>query len=50
MIFIYVIVAIFMMGAQWIAASLQSPAQVDSAHVLPSSTVFPQMSPPNSSR
>ena len=41
MIFIYVIVAIFMMGAQWIAASRQPPAQVDSAHAPASSTVSP---------
>ena len=32
MIFIYVIIAIFMMGAQWIAASRQPPAQVDNTH------------------
>ena len=38
MIFIYVIFAIFMMGAQWIAASREPPAQVDGAHV-PASTL-----------
>jgi hypothetical protein len=32
MIFIYVIIAIFMMGAQWIAASREPPAQVDGGH------------------
>jgi hypothetical protein len=48
MILIYVIVAIFMMGAQWVAASREPPAQVDSAHVPASSKVLPQMPPPNS--
>ncbi len=38
MIFIYVIVAIFMMGAQWIAASREPPAQVDGARA-PASTL-----------
>ena len=38
MIFMYVIIAIFMMGAQWIAASRVSPAQVDGAHA-PASTL-----------
>ncbi len=49
MIFIYVIVAIFMMGAQWIAASRQPPAQ-DSAQAPASSAVFPQLPPRNSSQ
>ena len=48
MIFIYVIVTIFMMGAQWIAASRQPPAQVDNAQAPASSAVFPQLPPPNS--
>lgn len=48
---IYVIVAIFMMGAQWIAASRQPPAQVDNAHTPAFSAVSPQkMPPPNSGR
>ena len=38
MIFIYVIIAIFMLGAQWIAASHEPPAQVDSARA-PASTL-----------
>jgi hypothetical protein len=38
MIFIYVIIAIFMMGAQWIAASREPPAQVDGARA-PASTL-----------
>ena len=50
MIFIYVIVAIFMMGAQWIAASRQPPARVDNTHTPASSAVFPQLQPPNSAR
>jgi len=49
-IFINVIFTIFMLAAQWIVASRQPPAQVDSAHVPASSTVFPQMPPPNFSR
>jgi hypothetical protein len=48
MIFIYVIIAIFMMGAQWIAASREPPAQVDGAHAPPSNTIFSQKPPPNS--
>ena len=50
MIFIYVIVAIFMMGAQWIAASRQPPAQVDNAPVLAAGTVLPQMPKPSSGK
>ncbi len=46
MIFIYVIVAILMMGAQWIDASRQPPAQVDNAHTPASNAVFPQKMPP----
>jgi hypothetical protein len=49
MIFIYVIVAIFMMSAQWIAASRQPPARVDNTHPPASSTVFPQKMPPSNS-
>jgi hypothetical protein len=37
-IFIYVIIAIFMMGAQWIAASREPAAQVDGAQA-PTSTL-----------
>jgi hypothetical protein len=50
LIFIYVILASFMLGAEWIAASRQPPVHVDSAHAPASSTVFPQMQPPNSGR
>ena len=49
-IFINVIFTIFMLAAQWIVASRQPPAQVDSAHMPASRAVFPQMQPPNSSR
>ncbi len=38
MIFIYVTIAVFMMGAQWIAASREPPAQLDGAHA-PASTL-----------
>ncbi len=38
MIFIYVTIAIFMMGAQWIAASREPPAQLGGAHA-PASTL-----------
>jgi len=48
MILINVIVTIFMLGAQWIAASRQPPARVDSAHAPASSIVFPRMPPPTS--
>ena len=41
LIFIYVILASFMLGAEWIAASRQPPARVDRAHVTVSSEVFP---------
>jgi hypothetical protein len=47
MILINVIVTIFMLGAQWIAASRQPPAQ-DNAQAPASSAVFPQLPPPNS--
>jgi len=47
LILISVIVAIFMMGAQWVAASCQPPAQ-DNAQAPASSAVFPQLPPPNS--
>ena len=48
MILINVIITIFMLGAQWIAASRQPPAQVDSAyHVQATSTVLPQLPRPN---
>ncbi len=51
MIFIYVIVSFFMIGAQWIAASRQPPTQVDNTHMPASSAVFPQkMPPPNSGK
>jgi hypothetical protein len=40
-IFIDVIIAIFILGAQWIVASDQPSAQIDSAHAPASSTVFP---------
>ncbi len=49
MIFIYVIVAIFMMSAQWIAASRQPPARVDNTHTPASITVVPQKMPPSNS-
>ena len=47
MILINVIVTIFVLGAQWIAASRQPPAQ-DNAQAPASSAVFPQLPPPNS--
>jgi hypothetical protein len=49
MIFIYVIVAIFMMSAEWIAASRQPPARVDNTHTPASSTVFSQKMPRSNS-
>jgi hypothetical protein len=47
MIFVYVIIAICMMSAQWIAASRQPPAQ-DNARAPASSAVVPQLPRPNS--
>jgi len=41
LIFIYVILASFMLGAEWITARRQPPARVDSAHVPAASEVFP---------
>lgn len=49
-VIINAIIAITMMGAQWVATSRQVSAQVDNAHVLASSTVFAQTPPPNSGR
>lgn len=46
-IYMYVILMVFVLGAQWIAASHQPPAQVDNNHTLASSTVPPQVHPPN---
>ena len=50
MIFIFVIITIFMMSAQWIAASRQAPAQVDNAQAPAYSAVSPQLPPPSSGR
>jgi hypothetical protein len=46
-IYMYVILMVFGLGAQWIAASHQAPAQVDNIHTPASSTVAPQVHPPN---
>jgi hypothetical protein len=46
-IYMYVILMVFALGAQWIAASHQPPAQVDNIHTPASSTVAPQVHPPN---
>jgi len=43
----YVIIIAFMLGAQYIIASHQTPAQVDNAHAPASSTVIPQIPPPS---
>jgi hypothetical protein len=45
---INVIIMAFVLGAQWIMASSQPPAQVDSAHASASGTVSPQMPSPDS--
>lgn len=42
-IFIYVFITVFMMSAQWIVASREPPAQVDSALAPASSNARPQM-------
>jgi hypothetical protein len=49
-IFMYAILISFMLVAQWIAVGRQSLAQVDSVRAPTSSTVLPQMSPPNSGK
>ena len=46
-IYMYVILMVFALGAQWIAASHQPPAQIDNNHTLASGTVSPQLHPPN---
>ena len=46
-IYMYVIVMVFALGAQWIAASRQPAAPVDNDHAPASSTVSPQVQPPN---
>jgi hypothetical protein len=48
MIVINVVVTIFMLGAEWIAAIRQTPAQVDNAQAPAFSAVFPRLPPPNS--
>jgi hypothetical protein len=46
-IYVYVILMVFALGAQWIAASHQPPAQIDNNHTLASSAVSPQVHPPD---
>ena len=46
-IYMYVILMVFALGAQWIAASHQPPAQIDNDHTLASGAVSPQLHPPN---
>ncbi|MGC1886025.1 MAG: hypothetical protein WA709_08005 [Stellaceae bacterium] len=46
-IYMYVILMVFVLGAQWIAASHPTPAQIDNNHTPASSTVSPQAHPPN---
>ena len=43
----FVIIMAAVLGAQWIIASHQPPAQVDNAPEPTSSTLFPQMPPPS---
>lgn len=47
-IFMYAVLIVIMMAAQWIAASRQTPAQVDGTRTAASSTIFPPGPPPNS--
>lgn len=49
-IVMYVVFIVFMSITQWIVASSQTPAQVDTAHAPASSIVSPQLPPPNSGR
>jgi hypothetical protein len=46
-IYMYVILMVSALAAQWIAASHQPPAQVDNDHTPASSAVSPQVHPPN---
>jgi hypothetical protein len=46
----YVVFILFMSIAQWLVASHQTPAQVDTTHAPASSTVSPEVPPPNSGR
>ena len=46
--YVYVIFMVVALGTQWIAANRQPPAQVDNVHAPASSTVSPQVHPPNS--
>jgi hypothetical protein len=45
--YVYVIVMAFALGAQWIAASRQPATPVDRVHAPASSTVSPELQPPN---
>ncbi len=49
-ILINAIVMALMLGAQWIVASRQTPAQMDDTHAPASSTVSPQTQPPNANQ
>jgi hypothetical protein len=44
----YVVFIVFMLIAQWVVASSQTPAEVDTTHAPASSTVSPEVPPPNS--
>jgi hypothetical protein len=44
----YLVFIVFMSIAQWLAASRQTPAQVDTTHAPTSGTVSQEVSPPNS--
>jgi hypothetical protein len=46
--YMFAILIIIMMAAQWIAASLQAPAQPDDTETPASITAVPQLPPPNS--
>jgi hypothetical protein len=46
--YMFAILVIIMMAAQWIAASLQTPVQPGDTEIPASSTAVPQLPPPNS--
>jgi hypothetical protein len=49
-IVMYLVFIVFVSVTQWLVASNQTPAQVDTTHAPASSTVRPQLPPPNSGR
>jgi hypothetical protein len=49
-VYMYAVFIVIMLGAQWIAASRQTPTPVGGVHTPASGTVLPRTPPPNSGR